>query len=135
MTLKDKAFKNIQKQVRQGKAVPDAEGNPDVIKMFNEWSVGFQQHLTGKAVARFVEEFLGLFPAETRKSIEDDIKNLHGVSSFPRLRKKVLLSFAVAFQNGAVAQKGGKDIDMLQMVKNALKETEKSEGLSRSTSV
>jgi hypothetical protein len=135
MTLKDKAFKNIQKQVRRGKAVPDAEGNPDVMKMFNEWSVGFQQHLTGKAMTRFVEEFLGLFPTETRKTIEDDIKSLHGVSSFPRFRKKVLVSFATAFQNGVVAQKGGKDIDILQMVKNAVKETEKSEGFSRSVSV
>jgi hypothetical protein len=106
----------------------NAEGNPDMVKMFNEWATGFQQHLSGKATARFIEDFLGLFPAAMRDSIEADIKSLHGVSSFPRFRKKVLVSFAVAFQNGAVAQKGGKEIDIPQMVKNAVKEAEKSEG-------
>ena len=84
MTLRDKAFKNIQKQVRRGKAVPDAEGNPDVTKMLEEWSQGFRQHLTGKVTERLIEDFLSLYSPERRQSIEADIKSLHGISSFSR---------------------------------------------------
>ncbi len=131
MSLIDKAAKGVAKQVRKGRAVPDAQGQPDVDKMLADWSVGFQQYLTGKSTALFVENFLAMFPKEMRDSIEQDIRSLHGVSSFQRFRKKVLVSFAVAYQNGAAAQAGGAKVDIKEMIMAAIASTQKDEGFPK----
>lgn len=131
MSLIDKAAKGVAKQVRKGRAVPNAKGEPDIDKMIADWSVGFQQYLTGKSTALFAENFLKLFNEEMRKSIEEDIRSLHGVQSFQRFRKKALVSFAVAYQNGAAAQLAGEKVDIKAMVLEAIASTQKDEGFPK----
>ena len=128
MSLAEKAAKGIVKQVRKGLAVQDAQGQPDIDKMLAGWSVGFQQYLTGKSTALLVENFLALFTKEMRDSMEADIRSLHSVRSFQRFRKKVLMSFAVAYHNGAAAQAGGAKVDIKGMVMAAIESAKKDEG-------
>jgi hypothetical protein len=128
MALVHKAAKGIKRQINKGRAIPDAQGQPDIDKMLEEWSTGFQQYMHGKSMMLFVENFLALFTPEIRDSIEHDIKSLHGIRSFDRFRRKVLINFAVAYQNGATTQADGTNVDVTGMVKKAIAETEKEEG-------
>jgi hypothetical protein len=128
MTLRDKAIKNIQKQVRRGKAVPDAEGNPDLGKMLEEFSKGYTQDVTGKTWAQFIEDFLALLSEENRKSLERDIENLRGITNPTKFRRKVIATLAVTFQYGFNAHKNGKDVDVVRMVQEAAKKVGEIEG-------
>src|SRR5260370_30821381 len=134
MKIVDRAAKGVVKQVRRGLAVPDKQGNIDLDGMYERWSKGFQQNLTGKVMAIFIEDFLRLLDDDKlRQSIEADIKNLHGIASFDRFRKKVLLSFAIVYHNGALAQKRGVNVDIPQMVNDAIRSNAKAEGFPYSS--
>lgn len=128
MSSGQKAAAGIEKRIKRGKVILDLEGKPDINKMLEQWTLGAVQNISGKAVTQFIADFLNTFSPELRDSMEIETKSLYDVETYKRFRKKMLLNLAVAYHNGAVAQKNGENIDVSQMMRDAIKTTEKAEG-------
>jgi len=97
--------------------------------MLDRWGSGFNQHLKGKAMGVFIEDFLALLSENSRRNIESDIVDLRGmVGKEKRFRLKAMLMVAVAYQYGYDAHKAGKEVDMFQMVQAAARRVHETEG-------
>lgn len=126
--IRTKGGRRNRKTDQTGKVILDLEGKPDINKMLEQWTLGAVQNISGKAVTQFIADFLNTFSPELRDSMEIETKSLYDVETYKRFRKKMLLNLAVAYHNGAVAQKNGENIDVSQMMRDAIKTTEKAEG-------
>jgi hypothetical protein len=125
MTLKDKAIKSVEKQARQ---VVLGADQPDARKMLEQWGRGYKQDASGKAMAQFIEDFLGLLSAEQRKSLESDIDNLPLIKNPKKFRTKAITIAAIAFQYGFNVHKTGKDFDLIRMIQDAAAKVGLTEG-------
>ena len=67
---------------------------PEKMQELEKKLFGFEQNWTGKVKQNCAEGFLALFPALTRKQIEDEIDELKTLGNSSRFRSAVLLAFA-----------------------------------------
>lgn len=104
-----KVAARIRNKVSPGQ-MPDQESK-HIDKLVHDWAIGFSQDLQGQAINQFVEEFLDCFSEDTRREIEQAVKELHSVKDFDRFRRRMLGMVASVYANGVHDGREGTGFD------------------------
>ncbi len=77
------------------------------------WATGMGQNLKGKVLDLFCKQFVRGLPKYVGEYIDSDCKSLFDMRNYARFRKHYIMALAAMYINGAVGQKCGKEIKIL----------------------
>lgn len=84
---------------------------------------GLKQEMSGEVFAKAAAKFLQRLPERNRVSIEESIRELHGVRNLKRFRAKALLIIMLAYQNGSAdATESGQSFDLIGLIESVSEE-------------
>jgi hypothetical protein len=83
------------------------------------WATGMGQNLKGDVLDLLCKQFVKGLPKQVGECIDSDCKSLFDRRNYARFRKQYIMALAAMYINGAVGQKYGKEIKILDKIRES----------------